>query len=139
MSDNIVDLGPKTVNNSKSDVSMNNKKKQDMSEKSIYDVRSISLPIATLIGVISFFVWITWEGAQVNTKIEKLGENVSMLSKTVETVVQAIDPLKRGPTWTVQDQTVWCLRTQIANPNWKCPEAYTSAPATRIIVPPPME
>lgn len=125
MPDNIIDLDKKPVNNKTSDVSMNkNKKAQGMSDKQIYDFRNISLPIAAIVGVIGFFVWITWEGAQVNTKIEKLGENVTVLSRTVEKIVEAIDPLKRGPTWTIQDQTIWCLRTQIANPNWKCPDTY---------------
>lgn len=136
MSDNIVDLEPKKANNVKNDISMNNKKKEDMPEKSSYDVRNISVPIAVIIAAISFAVWVTWEGAQVNTKIEKLGENVYSLTNTVDKIVEAIDPLKRGTTWTAQDQTIWCLRTQISNPNWKCPDQYLEQDRRVMLVPP---
>lgn len=81
------------------------------------------IPLTIVVGLISTVIYGTWalsqERAQIYGQINQINTNVQSLAATVEKLTEAIAK-PNSLAFTRHDWIMDCLRTQIANPTWKC-------------------
>lgn len=90
-------------------------------DKAPQNATNLYVSIGVVVTLILFVIGITWnagsERNRINNQIEQLSSSVLRLQNTVEKLATVIRP----NTWTKEDQLIWCLKTQIINPSWRCP------------------
>jgi hypothetical protein len=102
----------------------------DMDTDDSLDIRNLKVPLVTIVAIIGFFIWATWFGAgergRLDNKIETLSQNVTTLADSVAKLNDYVHNSERNlrtDTWSHSAHIIWCLKAQILNTNWKCPEA----------------
>jgi hypothetical protein len=92
------------------------------------DVRRLTLPVVTIIGLVSFFAWFTWEAAIERSAIRHRLTSIEAVDVSIQRQHDNIISIFRthaersAETWTKNDHDLWCLKAQIQNPGWKCPD-----------------
>lgn len=76
--------------------------------------------VGTIIATVIYGTWVlSTERSQIYGQIGRISDDVKALTETVNTLAQTISK-PNNLTFTRQDWIMDCLRTQIANPAWKC-------------------
>jgi outer membrane murein-binding lipoprotein Lpp len=81
------------------------------------------VPLTLVASVVAIVVWGTWslssERTQIYARIDQISSQVQSLTTTVGQLADVIGKPNTGA-YTRQDFILDCLRSEIANPNWKC-------------------
>jgi hypothetical protein len=81
------------------------------------------LPLTLVASVVAIVVWGTWslssERTQIYARIDQVSNPVQSLTTTVGQLADVIGKPNAGA-YTKQDFILDCLRSEIANANWKC-------------------
>lgn len=81
------------------------------------------IPLAQFFGAVLFvaaFVWWTAnERSGIHGRIDQVSNDVTRLAKLVENLTESINK-PNNQAFSRQEFIMDCLRTQIANPSWKC-------------------
>ena len=106
--------------------------KESINDLAVTDARRLSLPVVTIISIISFFAWLTWtaanERSNIQTKLDKMDDMITMIQAKDQSL---FDILKKHEerskeTWSEKDHMVWCLKAQLLNKGWLCPDLDSS-------------
>ena len=86
------------------------------------DARSLTLPVITIVSIIGFVMWVTYIGTS------ELAAGRSRLVGIENTLIVLNEKIKalhsddtRKQYLTANDITVFCLRAQVLNKDWRCP------------------
>jgi len=81
------------------------------------------VPLTLVASVVAVVVWGTWslssERTQIYARIDQISSQVESLTTTVGQLADVIGKPNAGA-YTKQDFILDCLRSEIANANWKC-------------------
>jgi len=96
-------------------------------DKDKFNPLNFHLPILAILGLLAFFCWITYVGVSTvaridsrEARLERMVEEIRTGDKRLrELVEKSID---RWESSLGKDRTIWCLRAQRLNPDWKCPK-----------------
>lgn len=76
------------------------------------DVKNLTASTVTILSILSFCMWLTYVGTT---------ERNAVLNRLIN-IENSIESLKnKGNLVTGGDLTLFCLRAQLINENWKCP------------------
>lgn len=86
------------------------------SEETPVDVKHLTVSFVSMISIIGFFMWLTYVGtnerADMHSRLEVIEKNITSMSAQ----------LKNTETWSKNDHILFCLRSQLLNKGWLCPE-----------------
>jgi Tfp pilus assembly protein PilE len=97
------------------------------------DVRTLTAPIITVISIIGFFMWLTYVGtserADMRARIAVVESNQERFQNLEKIILELKDIVrdlqvnhKVGNNFSYTDYSIFCLKAQLMNGNWKCPD-----------------
>jgi len=87
-----------------------------------FSALSLTLPAATIVGLVSAAMWATYmltsERNRIDKRIDRLVASVEHLATSFDAYAKTIEnALKSNYSFT--DHELWCAKTENLNPNWK--------------------
>lgn len=100
----------------------------DVNQDMMISTGRLYAPVGLIITAFLALGTVVWNSSarytEINKKIEDQSTEIETLRKTMERIESFMSQHSKGRAWTYEDHLVWCLRTQIANPEWKCDENF---------------
>ena len=87
-----------------------------------FDLRYLRLPIIAIVGLVSFFMWVTYVTL---VRYQEIGNRMALIESHDEALEKRVDVIENSR-WTKQDHVIWCYEAQQLNSSvngksWKCP------------------
>lgn len=87
------------------------------SEDTPVDVKHLTVSLISMVSIIGFFMWLTYVGtnerAEMRNRLEAIEKNLISMHKELEF----------NNAWKKDDHTLFCLRAQLINKGWVCPDS----------------